>query len=166
MYEFNPIRYTLESLSAPTAYVIFIAVLFAAAVRLIWKEQRFLAVFAFYAFFSFPVGLIAYAAGLLTGLSRAPAVGSVLPAILALIGGLNIYVFGVESKFRVVVGYCVVILVFMLVLGIETGSLQRERQREAYLIYLSQQEFRIRNFRSNLDLPTEMPTWIFGAEPK
>jgi hypothetical protein len=166
MYEFSPVRYTLESLSAPVAYCFAIAILFSIIVRFIWKEPKFLRVLAYYACFSLPVGLIAYAAGLLTGLSRAPALGTVLPAILALVAGLNVYIFGTDNKYKVVVGYCVVVLIFMLFLGIETGSFEREGQKEAYLIYLSQQEFRIRNFRRNLDLPSEMPSWLLGADSK
>jgi hypothetical protein len=163
---FSPLLYTLESVAIPAFYGVLIALLFSAIVRLVSKQEAFLRMFAYYACFGLPVGLIAYTAGMLTGLSRAPAVGSVLPAILALIAGLSVYVFGTESKYKVVVGYCVVVLVFLLVLGIETGAIQREQQHEANLIYLSQREFRIRNFRKNLDLPAEMPNWLFEADTK
>jgi hypothetical protein len=166
MYEFSPIRFALESLLAPVAYGLIIAVLFSGLVRLIWKRPGLWTVLIYYASFSFPVGLVAFSAGLLTGLSRASAVGSILPASLALIAGLNVYIFGIESRFKLIVGYCIVVFVFMLFLGIETGSFQRESRREAYLIYLSEQEFRIRNFRSNLNLPPEMPSWMFGSDLK
>jgi hypothetical protein len=166
VYEFSPLKYTLVSLAVPVFYELIIAVLFSATVRIIWKRPEFLKILFYYAGFGLPVALVAYAAGLLTGLSRAPALGSVLPAILALIAGLNIYVFGSENKYKVVVGYCLFVLIFMLFIGVETGSFQRERQREGYLIYLSQQEFRVRNFRKNLDLPSEMPTWLFGGDSK
>src|SRR5262245_41826210 len=41
--------------------------------------------------YGIPIGLVSYVAGYLTSVSRAPAVGSILPGALALIGGLNIY---------------------------------------------------------------------------
>jgi hypothetical protein len=59
-------------------------------------------------FFTFPISLIAYIAGYLSTMNRTAAVGTVLPAILALIGGLNIYVFGADTKYRnLVVTVCV-----------------------------------------------------------
>src|SRR5262249_17785226 len=110
-----------------------------------------------------PVSLVAFSAGFLTGISRAPAVGTVLPAILTLVAGLGVYVFGTDNRYKVVVGYCVSILIVMLFVGMQTGAFQREGQHEAYLKYLSQQEFRIRSYRLLLDLPPEMPSWILGS---
>src|SRR5205823_14521276 len=48
--------------------------------------------------FSIPTVLVGLVAGYLTGTSRSPAVGTIIPAVLALFGGLNVYFFGVESK--------------------------------------------------------------------
>jgi hypothetical protein len=59
--------------------------------------------------------------GYLTGISRAPAVGSVLPAALTLIGGLLIYMFGKESQGgRQQVA---AVSTFALVIGLLTGTL-------------------------------------------
>jgi hypothetical protein len=164
MYEFGStlyaLQYALQSLAIPIACGIIIAITFSGFLRLISKDQKFLPILIYYGLFSIPVGLVAFTAGLLTGLSRAPAVGTVLPAVLALIGGLNVYIFGTENKFKLVVGYCVSVFVFMLLLGMQTGALQREHRREARLIDQSEQEVRIRDIRRRLDLPSDMPAWI------
>src|SRR4051794_7536662 len=68
-----------------------------------------------------PVALVGYIPGYLTGISRAPAVGNMIPAVLAVIGGLNIYFFGIESKNRVLVGYCVTAFTLVLFYGLLVG---------------------------------------------
>src|SRR5688572_7139553 len=57
-----------------------------------WSE--FGRVFVFYLLYGLPVWLLAYLSGFLSGISRVAVLGTVMPAILALIGGVNIYVFG------------------------------------------------------------------------
>jgi hypothetical protein len=59
--------------------------------------------------------------GYLTGISRAPAVGNVLPAALTLVGGLLLYMFGKESQGgRQQVA---AVSTFALVIGLLTGTL-------------------------------------------
>jgi hypothetical protein len=163
MYVISPLKYALEFIVIPIVAGFIISGIFAIVVRLISKEPGFLKTWFYYAGFGSIVGLISFGTGILTGLSRAPASGNVLPAVLALIAGLNIYVFGTDSKYKIVVGYCIFVLMFMLIFGIETGSFQREQQHESRLKELSQQEFRVRALRQNLDLPQEMPSWILGT---
>jgi hypothetical protein len=116
--------------------------------------------------FSISIVLVALVAGFLTGSSRAPAIGSVMPAILALFGGLNVYFFGVESKNRVLVGYGVFIFTLAFFFGIEMGASDRELSRVSRLIELSNQEKEIRQYRQNKDLPSEFPGWVLTGEPK
>jgi hypothetical protein len=160
---FNPALFALETLSQSVIYVFVIAFVFSIFAWLIWRTLNPWKILEYYLAFGVPVGLLAFSSGFLTGLSRAPAVGSVMPAALALVGGLNIYAFGTETKYKVVIGYCVIVFVCLLFVGMEAGASQREGQREQSLIDLSQKEFRIRNVRKNLDLPPDMPSWIIDS---
>jgi hypothetical protein len=116
--------------------------------------------------YSIPISIIAYVAGYLTVYSRTSAITNVIPAVLALVGGLNIYVFGSESRHKALVGYCVCLFAIMLFLGTQGGAYRREAEREFRMVELARQELKIRTFRENLDLPSEPPTWILGTEPK
>lgn len=159
MYNFSPIFFTLRSLGEATLYASVITGIYSILSNLIARDLSPLRIFLYYIQFTIPVGLIGFSTGLLTGLSRTSAVGSVLPATLALIGGLNIYVFGTDNKFKIVVGYCVCVFCFMLFLGMQTGAFEREAQRERYLIFRAQQEARILAVRRNLGLPESAPNW-------
>src|SRR5215469_12188037 len=128
MYEFSPLTYTLQILFLPVLYSLVAAFLFSLVARAIFKGLPFLKVFGYYTGFGVPVSLVAFSAGFLTGISRAPAVGTVLPAILTLVAGLGVYVFGTDNRYKVVVGYCVSILIVMLFVGMQTGAFQREGQ--------------------------------------
>jgi hypothetical protein len=54
----------------------------------------------------------------------------------------------------------------MLFVGIDSGAMQREYGREDYLQLVSQREFRTRQFRKNLDLPSDIPDWAFSGRLK
>jgi hypothetical protein len=166
VYIFSPLLFTLQALWMPALCGLGLSLVFSILLRLTSNERRFIDILVYYSLFTLPIALIAFCAGDLTGLSRSSAIGSVIPAILALLAGLNIYVFGSENRFKILVGYCAFVLVFMLFLGIQTGAFQRESEREGYLKYLSEQEFRVRLFRKNLGLPEEMPAWISGSDSK
>ena len=126
-------------------------------------KEPFLQVFIYYTAFSIPVALLAYVAGDSTGISRAPAVANVVPAVLTLVGGIAVYVFGTENKYKAVVGYCVSVFAVMFYVGLQIGSFERESQQESYLSQLSQAEFRVRALRENLDLPDDIPSWMTGS---
>jgi len=103
--------------------------------------------------FTFPIALIAYISGYLATMNRTSAVGTILPAALALIGGLNIYVFGTDNQYRVLITYCVCVFAIMLFYGTQYGAYMREASREARLIALTAQEYRIKIVRRNLGYP-------------
>jgi hypothetical protein len=166
MYSFSPIVFALDSLVLPTLLCLGFALVFAAALRAMSSEQGYWRIFGYYFVFTFPVALIAFLVGDLTGLSRSSALGAVLAAALSLLAGLMVYVFGSESRFKVVVGYSAFIFVFAMFVGVQTGSYQRDAGREGYLKYLSEQEFRIKSFRKNLGLPDDMPVWVAGQDSK
>ncbi len=114
--------------------------------------------------FSIPTVLVAYVAGYLTGISRAPAVGNLVPAVLVLIGGLNIYL--TDRKNIALVGYSVFIFTLVLFFGFEVGVIDREIGRVARLVSLSDQEKLVRNYRENRELPSDPPAWILGGEAR
>jgi hypothetical protein len=116
--------------------------------------------------YSIPIGILAYVAGYLTVYSRTSAVGNVLPAVLALVGGANIYVFGTDSSKKGIVGFCVLLFACMIFLGTQDGAQLRERDRVSRLRQLAIQEAQIRLFRENLGLSAEPPAWILSTEPK
>ncbi|MGM4887043.1 hypothetical protein AB7813_29625 [Tardiphaga sp. 20_F10_N6_6] len=116
--------------------------------------------------FALPISLVAFVAGYLTGVSRSPAVGTIIPAVLTLVGGLNIYLFGIDVKNRSLVGFSVFLFTLFLFYGVQAGSYHREIGREARLIFLSEQERKIRIFRENRDLSPDMPAWITTGEPR
>ena len=113
-----------------------------------------------------PIALTAYVAGYLSTMNRVSAIGNVLPAVLALIGGANVYVFGSDTKNRALVGYCTTVLVLMLFYGTQTGAYLREATREERLVALSEMEFRLRGQRESLGLTHDFPPWLVSAEPK
>ena len=116
--------------------------------------------------FSAPISVLAFVSGYLTGVSRGGVVGNVLPAVLSLIGGIGLYVFGTENRFKIVIGYCVFMFAVNLLYGAQTGALERELGREARVKILSEQERRIRNFRYNLELDEQPPAWIVPRDEK
>jgi hypothetical protein len=116
--------------------------------------------------YSIPIGLIAYVAGYMTSVSRAAAIGNLLPAALALIGGLYVYAFGAEAKHKALIGYCISFFAVVLIYGIQRGAFIREADREARIVALTRQELKIRTFRENLGLNPDPPAWILSTEPR
>lgn len=123
-------------------------------------------VFIILAAYGIPIAVLAYVAGYLTVYSRTSAVGNVLPAVLALVGGANIYVFGTDSSKRGIVGYCVVLFAWIILYGTQSGAQLRENERVGRLHDLAVQELQVRTFRQNLGLNAEPPAWILSTEPK
>ncbi|MDE2364644.1 MAG: hypothetical protein KGM42_18360 [Hyphomicrobiales bacterium] len=169
MGDYDPAAVSLHEL----LYPLILSVLFAlipALLQLIldyktgWKGFR--QAYVLYFACGFPVALAGYSAGFLTGISRAPAVGSLLPAILSLVGGVAVYVFGSENKNRILVGFCVCVLIAHVFLGLQFGALERETGRVGRLMKLSEQEKVIRNYRKLRELPGDLPTWLLIEEGK
>ncbi len=116
--------------------------------------------------YAIPVALLAYIAGYLTGISRSAAVGSTVPAVLALIGGLNIYFFGTKSRQKAVVAYSIFVFAFVFFYGVWGGVVNREAGRVGRMIELAEQERAIRAYRVNRDMPAEPPAWMLGSDPR
>lgn len=116
--------------------------------------------------YAVPVALVGYIAGYLTGASRSAAVGSTVPAVLALIGGLNIYFFGTQNKEKAVVAYSIFIFAFVFFYGVWGGAVNREVGRVERMINLAEQERSIRIHRENRNMSPEPPAWILGTDPR
>jgi hypothetical protein len=138
----------------------------APALRLLSLRGTVLVPWIKFVAFTFPIALIAYIAGYLSTMSRTTAVGTVLPAVLTLIGGLNIYVFGTDIKYRVLISYCVCVFALMLFYGSQYGGYLREASRDYRLLQLTRQELQIKTVRRNLGLPEDFPPWLVSSEPK
>jgi hypothetical protein len=161
----GPVLLTVCTLLVPLAGCAVIAFAFACGASALFR-QPFLTVLSYYVCFSIPVGLIAYVAGDATGISRSPAVANVVPAVLALIAGMNVYAFGTDNKYKVVVGYCVSVFAVMFFLGLQVGASARQNDLEESLLQLSRIELRVRAERKRLGLPDDVPGWLSEAESK
>lgn len=79
-------------------------------------------------FIIFGVGLIGACVGQISGLSRTPVAGTILPAVLTSIGGFGVYIFGNERATNRLVPTAVIIFV----LGCYIAYLQSSVLRSAY----------------------------------
>jgi len=149
----------LASLIAGTAFAFFETALASVPKQALWNAVRLLG-------FSFPIALVAYIAGFLSTMGRTSAIGTILPAVLTLVGGLNLYVFGSDNKYRILISYCVIVFASMLLYGTQYGAYKRDTDQEFRLRELIKVEARLRLIRKNLDLPDEFPPWVLGTEPK
>jgi len=125
----------------------------------LWNALRLLG-------FSFPIALVAYIAGYLSTMGRSSTIGNILPATLTLLGALNLYVFGSENKYRVLISYCVVLFASMLLYGTQYGAYKRDVDQEFRLRELIKTEAKLKLIRRNLGLGDDFPAWILGTEPK
>ena len=107
-----------------------------------------------------PLGFVGMVAGFLTGASREPAVGAIVPAILTFIGLVVVYMIG-KSNFRsIIVGFAVFIFSVELLVGSGLGAASRDRHDEQlrsveFQKRKAEQEFVIRLYRRGLGLPPE-----------
>jgi hypothetical protein len=173
MEDFSPVSFTIIELIYPIILALIFALIFATAIafgaavffrKVATFFSEFLVTLRDYFPVSVPVALIGYSVGFLTGISRSPAVGTVIPAVLAIIGGLSVYAFGSDNKYKFVVGYSVSLLVVSLFYGVENGSSERESSRENRLINNFQLEHRLRKYRKSADLPEQSPNWLLPGE--
>jgi hypothetical protein len=98
--------------------------------------------------------------GYLTGFSREPVVGAVLPAVLSLFGGLAAFLIGRDKGNQVVVSLAVLAFAFSLVLSTGWGVVLRNIAEEHkvsknYLVRRALIEKEVREFRKSLHLPEE-----------
>jgi len=171
MEEYAPEATTFYAALTAVSFAVAFAIIFSvilAAVESGFKKyfQSLFAIFVRLSLFGGPVSIVAYVSGLLTGTSRTGAVANVIPAAMALVGGLTIYVFGSDNKYKILIGYCVSLFAIMLLYGVEYGAFRREADRESRFEELARQELQIRTVRENLGLPKDIPSWIISSEPK
>jgi hypothetical protein len=132
-----------------TAVVVAAVLSFVRTPEITWRDR-------FWVLLSF--SMLGFSTGVLTGLSRQPVVGAVLPPVLSLVGGLAIYLIGKDGSNRVLVSLCILVLSFNLFIGTTWGVALREQGEEytTSLNYLKRQaliEIEIQEFREALGLP-------------
>jgi hypothetical protein len=163
MEQFDPASFTTAQLLQPTVMAALGALL--VAIVALCVGGKFGKAFLLYLGVGLPIALIGYATGFLTGISRnSGAIGGLLPAVLALIGGVSVYAFGSDNKYRFVVGYCVCLLIVSLFYGTQRGAFDREFFREARLKNLFEMERRLQNYRMNRKLPDRAADWLLLGE--
>jgi hypothetical protein len=113
--------------------------------------------------YSVTVVTLGYCIGYLTASARSPDVGNLIPPIMTLIGGLSIYGFGIETKNKVIIGYCVFTFALVLLYGVHVGTDVRNTEELKRLISLSEIESQIRIYRENRSLPEDFPAWLGGS---
>jgi hypothetical protein len=111
-----------------------------------------------------PVVLIAYIAGYLTGISGSSAVGNLVPGALAFIGGVNAYILGTKSTFRSLTIFSIFLFGVILFYGVLDGGYDRAAGLDDQLQAQTVRELHIRNFRQNLGLPPDPPSWATAGE--
>lgn len=102
-------------------------------------------------------GFIGGVAGYSAGVSRVPVVGTVIPAMLTLVGGVLGYLFGKDNikEWRFVIPFCIVILTFNTFTGLFIGSQMRgkfeeyERQYNEWLLKYEKVELENEKKKSN-----------------
>ena len=102
--------------------------------------------------------------GFLTGMSRSPAVGTVLPAVLSLVGGIAVFMLGKDGLVRDLVSRSVVALSVCIIVSALWGALERSAWeefvsfRKANIETLKRQavvEAVMRDYRRKLGLPVD-----------
>lgn len=111
-----------------------------------------------------PVVLIAYIAGYLTGISGSSAIGNLVPAALAFIGGVNAYILSTKSTFRSLTIFSIFMFAIILFYGVLDGGYDRIADLDAQLQAQAVRELHIRNLRQNMGLPADPPSWAAATE--
>jgi hypothetical protein len=124
--------------------------------------------FAFYLevlLFAIPLCAAGMVSGYVAGISRIPAVTSLLPASLSFISAIFLLVYTAKNKEQVLnISCCILIFCVALFSGTVIGSDNRESGRVARLKLLSEQEVKIRLYRKNRNLDPEFPSWMLTGE--
>jgi peptidoglycan/LPS O-acetylase OafA/YrhL len=133
-----------------------LAALFVSALicTLSWKREGLKERFVVLASFAM-LGLVT---GYLTGFSRTPAVGAVLPAVLSLLGGVTAFILGRSRESRLLVGSMLFVFSLTLVIGSSWGAIMRDGaeqfdQSEQTLKQRAYIEAEVNAFRKELGLP-------------
>lgn len=104
--------------------------------------------------------MLGLVAGYLTGFSRSPAVGAVLPAVLSLVGGLAVFLMEKDARSRTTVSLSVLVFSITLLVGTSWGAIMRQAAEdyatsEPALKQRALLEAEVREFREALGLRPE-----------
>jgi hypothetical protein len=122
---------------------------------------------------SIPVVMVAYIGGYMAGVAGSAAIGNLLPAVLALIGAFNVYLFGARTRNRPMSIYAIFLFAIILFYGINEGLyVNREgpytedylATRADHMRKISNFELEIKNYRSNLGLQPDPPDWVTDGQ--
>jgi peptidoglycan/LPS O-acetylase OafA/YrhL len=110
----------------------------------------------------FALALLGGVTGALAGFSRSPALGTVLPAVLSLVGGMFVYLIGKHQTERLLVSLAVIALALSLWVGANWGAILRDVTERyltsaAFLKDRAYEEWQVRKFREALRLPPDPP---------
>jgi hypothetical protein len=105
----------------------------------------------------FAISMLGAVTGLMSGLSRAPAMGAILPAVLGLVGGVTVYLVGRDIGDRLLVSLAIIALTFTLFIGGGWGASLRQasedfRSSEQELKRAALVERNVQRFREKLGL--------------
>ncbi len=162
----------IDGFSIPTAIhlllvngAVTLAICFLVTLSVSWKsfpvEGRFVPTITGLSALMAPILFIGSIVGFMMSSSRAPAIGDVMPAVLSIVGGMTIAVYSLESvRKSMIAGLACAVFALTLMVGSAYGSFIRETSKLERMLYLSEQEVRIRNYRKNRGLPEEIPDWI------
>lgn len=168
MQDFSPSSFTILEFLNPLAFAVLVSFVLASIYVTLGNRdavwQDFVAILKTCLICSIPIAMLGYATGFLTGISRSPAVGTVIPGVLALVGGFAVYIFGTDNAGRGPVAFSIVILVVTLFYGVQSGGLEREIHRADRLKALFEVESRLTNYRKNKGLPDKAPDWLLIGE--
>lgn len=121
-----------------------------------WSKANRIA-FGQAAFFSVPFAVLGTTVGFVTGLSRETAVGDVLPAFLALVGGVSVYLVSKGGRSAIISAVAVVVLCVSLSGGIGYGARARVEGEQAAASpetqrALANRELNMRRYREAIGL--------------
>jgi hypothetical protein len=102
---------------------------------------------------SVPFGFAAVYIGYITGLSRDPAVGALVPAVLSLLTAASAYLAGKDRAMLLPIGMAVAVFFLNINFGASVGSQVREQPPNVEsLLQSAEQEARVKKYRMNLGL--------------
>lgn len=76
------------------------------------------------------LSILGACAGVAGGLSREPAVGTIIPAIIGLMGGVSTYIFGTNTSRGLIASFAATSLSIALFVGFTIGSIHRSSSME------------------------------------
>src|SRR5690606_19935306 len=98
--------------------------------------------------YALPLMALGIVVGYLSSISREPAIGDTLPAVLTLAGGLTVYVYSLDSvRKSLIAGISLLVFTINLICGSAYGAYIRETGKLERMLYAVEQERQILNYR-------------------